>query len=118
MNKVQLIGYVGQEPKITTFNNGGKTATLSLATKERAYTTKGGVDVPERTEWHNVAAFNQLADIIEKYVHTGSLIYVEGKLKTRSYEKSGVTHYITEVIIDTMQMLDRQQSAENVNDSN
>ena len=118
LNKVQLIGFTGGEPRITTFTNGSKTATVSLATKERAYITKSGAEVPEKTDWHNIVAYNQLAEIFEKYVHKGSLLYVEGKLRTRSYEKNGTTHYITEVIIDTMQIIDRQQQAENVNESN
>ncbi len=118
LNKVQLIGYVGQEPKIQSLSNGMKTATMSLATKERAYTTRNGVNVPERTDWHNLVAYYNIANVIESYVHKGSLLYIEGKLRTRSYEKDGSTHYVTEVIIDNMLLLDRQQPEQSVNNSN
>lgn len=110
LNKVQLIGYVGGEPKITTFDGGGKSAQFSLATTERAYTAKSGAQVPERTDWHNIVLYYSLADVAEKYVHKGTLLYVEGKLKTRSYEKQGETRYVTEVIVDNMQMLSKQES--------
>ena len=113
LNKVQLIGYVGQEPKIQSLSNGMKTATMSLATKERAYTTRNGVDVP-----HNLVAYYNIANVIESYVHKGSLLYIEGKLRTSSYEKDGSTHYVTEVIIDNMLLLDRQQPEQSVNNSN
>lgn len=109
LNKVQLIGFTGGEPRITTYDGGGKSAQFSLATTERAYTAKSGAQIPERTEWHNIVLYNGLADVAERYIHKGSLIYVEGKLKTRSYEKQGATHYITEVIVDSLQMLSKQE---------
>lgn len=109
LNKVQLIGYVGGEPKITAFEGGGKSAQFSLATTERAYTAKSGAQVPERTEWHNIVLYNGLADVAAQYVHKGTLLYVEGKLHTRSYTNQE-THYVTEVIVDNMQMLSKQES--------
>lgn len=106
LNQVQLIGNVGAEPKITTTQNGAKMAQFSLATTERAYTTKSGTQVPEKTEWHNIVLWRGLAEIVEKYVHKGSSLFIQGKMRTRSYDDNqGVKRYITEVEADMMQML-------------
>ena len=109
LNKVQLIGFVGGEPKITTFQDGGKVAQFSLATTERAYTTKSGYQIPERTEWHNIVVNYGLADVAEKYVHKGTMLYVEGKMHYRTYDSNGVTKLAAEVIVDNMQMLSSKQ---------
>lgn len=106
LNQVQLIGNVGAEPKITTTQNGAKMVQFSLATTERAYTTKSGTQVPEKTEWHNIVLWRGLAEIAEKYVHKGSSLFIQGKMRTRSYDDNqGVKRYITEVEADMMQML-------------
>lgn len=106
LNQVQLIGNVGAEPKITTTQNGAKMAQFSLATTERAYTTKSGTQVPEKTEWHNIVLWRGLAEIAEKYIHKGSSLFIQGKMRTRSYDDNqGVKRYITEVEADMMQML-------------
>lgn len=106
VNKVILIGRVGKEPRVKHFDGGSAVATFSLATTERAYTLANGTNVPERTEWHNVVATNRLAEVIEKYVHKGDKLYLECKLRTRDYDDSkGVKHYITEVFVDSMEML-------------
>ena len=105
MNKVMLMGYVGQDPKITETSS-GKIASLQLATTTKGYTTKNGVEIPERTEWHNLVMYGKLAEVVERYVSKGSPLYIEGKLKTRSYEDSQkVKRWITEIIVDEMQML-------------
>lgn len=106
LNQVQLIGNVGAEPKITTTQNGAKMAQFSLATTERAYTTKSGTLVPEKTEWHNIVLWRGLAEIAEKYIHKGSSLFIQGKMRTRYYDDNqGVKRYITEVEADMMQML-------------
>lgn len=106
VNKVILIGHVGKEPRVKHFDGGSAVATFSLATTDRAYTLANGTNVPERTEWHNVVATNRLAEVVEKYVHKGDKLYLECKLRTRDYDDSkGVKHYITEVFVDSMEML-------------
>jgi single-strand DNA-binding protein len=78
-----------------------------LATTERGYTAKNGTQVPERTDWHNIVMWGGLAEIAHKYLHKGSKVYVEGKIRTRSYTKEGTTEtrYVTEVMVDNMEML-------------
>lgn len=106
INKVILLGNVGQDPRVKYFDSGSAVATFSLATTDRAYTLSNGTHIPERTEWHNIVASNRLAEVIDKYVRKGDKLYVEGKIRTRSYaDQTGATKYITEVYIDNMEML-------------
>lgn len=103
-NKVQLIGHVGQEPEIKTFEGGKKLANITLATNE-SYTNAKGEKV-EQTEWHRLTAWGKTADLIESYVTKGKEIAVEGKLTHRSYDdKDGVKRYITEVVISELLLL-------------
>ena len=103
-NKVQLIGHVGQDPEIKTFDGGKKVANITIATNDH-YTNDKGEKV-EQTEWHRVTAWGKLADIIEKYVDKGKEIVVEGKLTHRSYDdKDGTKRYITEVIANDILLL-------------
>ena len=108
LNKVQLIGYVGQDPEIKYTGTGTAVANLSIATTE-SWKDKDG-EQQERTEWHRLVAWKKLAEIIQQYVKKGSRIYVEGKLQTRSWddEKSGTKRYMTEIVIDQMLMLDNK----------
>ena len=106
VNKVILLGNVGQDPKVKYFDSGSAVATFSLATTDRAYTLANGTQVPERTEWHNIVASNRLAEIVDKYLHKGDKLYVEGKLRTRTYtDQAGATRYVTEVYVDYFEML-------------
>lgn len=107
LNKVTLIGNVGKDPEIKTFASGNKVAQITLATTER-YKDRNG-EQKEDTEWHSVQAFGKLADVVERFVHKGSLLYVEGKIRTRSYESDGRTIYKTEIVANAIQMLDRRQ---------
>lgn len=103
-NKVQLIGHVGQEPEIKTFDGGKKVANITIATNDH-YTNDKGEKV-EQTEWHRVTAWGKLADIIEKYVDKGKEVAVEGKLTHRSYDdKDGTKRYITEVVANDILLL-------------
>ena len=103
-NKVQLIGNVGQEPEIKTFDGGRKMANITLATNDH-YTNEKGERV-EQTEWHRITAWGKVAEIIEKYVDKGKEIAVEGKLTHRSYEdKDGNKRYITEVLANDILLL-------------
>lgn len=106
INKVILLGYVGKEPDIRYVDQGVCVAQVRLATSEPGYTLANGTQVPERTEWHNVVFWRKTAETVEKYVHTGDFIYVEGKIQSRSYEdKQGITRYITEIWGDEMRLI-------------
>lgn len=106
MNKVMLIGNVGQEPDVRYVEKGVAVAQVRLATSERGYTLQNGTQVPERTEWHTVILWRQLAETVEKYVHKGDKLYIEGSIRTRSYDdKQGMKRYVTEIWADKMEML-------------
>ncbi len=106
VNKVILLGNVGIDPEISYPQKGQIVARLRLATSERAYTTQSGAQVPERTEWHTVVVWGRQAEVVERYVHKGSKLYVEGKLRTRSWEdRNQMKRYTTEVYADTIELL-------------
>lgn len=98
-NLVILLGRLGKDPEVRHFENGGKVANFSLATSER-WTDKSTGEIKENVEWHNISVFGKKADIAEKYLKKGDMAYLEGKLKTRTWEKDGVTKYITEVVLE------------------
>lgn len=109
LNQATIIGYVGDVPKISNTQNGRKVASFAIATTEKGYTSKSGVQYPDRTEWHNIVLWGNLAEIAEKYLRKGSSVFIQGKMRTRSYDdKNGVKRYITEIEGETMQMLDRR----------
>lgn len=109
LNKVMLIGNLGNEPEIKILEGNVKVARFSLATSE-SYKDKDGVMQTE-TEWHTIIAWRSLAEVVENYLHKGSTIYIEGKIKTRSYEdKTGAKKYVTEIIADSMVMLDKPKN--------
>jgi single-strand DNA-binding protein len=113
VNKIILLGNVGKDPEVRYFDNGGAVANLTLATTERGYTAANGTQVPDRTEWHNIVLWRGLAEIAEKYVKKGSKIYIEGKIRTRSYDDaSGNKRYVTEVWGDNMELLDRKPDSQ------
>lgn len=104
VNKVILLGHLGKDPEIRAMETGRRVANFTLATSE-TYKDKNGERV-ENTEWHNVVFWGPVTEIIEKYVKKGTQIYVEGKLRTRSYEtKEGVKKYTTEILGDTITLL-------------
>ena len=106
INKVILLGNVGKEPKVTYFEGGNCVAQVTMATSERGYTLANGTQIPDRTEWHNLVFRGRLAEVVDKYVHKGDKLYVEGKIQTRSYDDaSGITRYVTEIFVDNMEML-------------
>lgn len=106
VNKVILIGNVGKDPEVRYLDTGIAVASFPLATTDRAYTLSNGTQVPERTEWHNLVLWRGLAETAEKYVHKGDKLYVEGKIRTRSYDdQSGAKRYVTEIFVDNMEML-------------
>ena len=106
VNKVILIGNVGKEPDVRYLDSGVAVATFSLATTERGYTLQNGTQVPDRTEWHNIVLWRGLAQTAEKYVHKGDKLYIEGKIRRRSYDdQNGIKRTIVEIFADNMEML-------------
>lgn len=106
VNKVILIGNLGNDPEVRYTPNGNAVANVTLATST-TWRDKQTGELQERTEWHRIAFFNRLAEIVGEYLHKGSKVYVEGSLRTRKWQdKSGVDRYTTEVIANEMHMLD------------
>jgi single-strand DNA-binding protein len=109
VNKVILIGNLGADPEVRYMPSGDAVANVRIATSE-AWKDKQSGEMQERTEWHNVVFFGRIAEVVKQYLHKGSKIYVEGKLRTRKWQgQDGQDRYTTEVVVDingTMQMLD------------
>lgn len=113
INQATIIGFVGDEPKTATAQNGSTIASLSIATTDKGFTKQDGTTVPDKTEWHNVVAFGRLAEVVKNYVHKGASLYVQGKMRTRAYDdKNGIKRYITEIVAETFQMLDRRSDTQ------
>lgn len=111
INKVILIGNVGKDPEVRHLDSGVSVASFPLATSE-TYRSKDGQKVTN-TEWHNIVVWRGLAEVAEKYVKKGNPLYIEGKIRTRSWDdKDGNKRYTTEIIADIMQMLGSKQSNE------
>ena len=111
MNTITLIGRAGKDPEVKQFDNGSKTS-LSVATS-RKYTDKQG-NKQEQTEWHNVVAWGKTGEVIAKYVHKGDQVALQGMVTYRQYEKDGVTHYITEIVADRVELLSGRKQEEQV----
>ena len=113
-----LIGNVGKEPDVRYYDQDQAVATFSLATTERGYTLQNGTKVPEHTDWHTVMAWRGLAKIVEKYVHKGDKLYIEGELRTRNYtDKKGVTRYVTEIWAEKLELLTPKTARQNTTES-
>ena len=108
VNKVILVGNAGKDPEVRYLEKNVAVANFTFATTDRAYTTQSGIQVPERTEWHNIVAWRGLAEMAEKYIRKGSQLYIEGKIQTRSYDKDGIKRYITEIYADNIQLLGKK----------
>lgn len=104
VNKALLIVTIGKDPQLKYMPSGGAVVNLTGATNE-SWKDKQTGEKKERTEWHRLTFYNRLAEIVGEYVRKGSQIYVEGRLRTRDYEKDGQKHYITEIMVDEMQLL-------------
>ena len=110
VNKVILVATVGKDPEVKYMPSGGAVVNLTAATNE-SWKDKQTGEKKERTEWHRLTFYNRLAEIVGEYVRKGSQIYVEGRLRTRDYEKEGQKHYVTEIMVDEMQMLGGRSGA-------
>ncbi len=105
VNKVIILGNLGQEPKIQQLPSGGAVTNISVATSE-SWKDKNTGEQTNKTEWHRIVFFNKLAEIAGQYLKKGSKVYIEGSLRTRTWDKDGITRYSTEIIANEMQMLD------------
>lgn len=106
MNKVMLIGNVGVEPDVRYYEADQAVAQVRFATTERGYTLQNGTKVPDHTDWHNLVFYRRLAKVVEQYVHKGDKLYVEGRIRYRSYDdQRGVRHFVTDILVENMEML-------------
>lgn len=113
VNKVILIGNLGKDPEVRHLENGATVANFPIATSE-SYTDKNTGQKVESTDWHDIVVWRGLADVVDKYVRKGQKVYIEGKLKKRSWQdKDGNTRYTTEVIADELTILTRPEKTEN-----
>ena len=113
MNKVMLIGNVGADPQVKYLDQGVCVAQIRLATTERGYTLQNGTQVPDRTEWHTCIFWRKLGETVEKYVHKGDKLYVEGKIQSRDWtDRQGVSRKAIEIMVDNMELLSPRPSAQ------
>ena len=113
MNKVMLIGYVGKDPDVRYYDADQAVAQFSLATTERGYVLQNGTKVPDHTDWHTVLAWSGIAKIVEKYVHKGDRLYIEGRIRYRSYDDhKGLRRYVTEILAENMELLSPKMNAQ------
>lgn len=107
VNKCHFIGYMGREAETKKTEGGVTVAQFSIACTDRGYTKNDGTMVPDRTEWIPIVAWRGLAEIIEKYTHKGSKLYVEGRFTSRQYDdKNGIKRYVTEIVAENIELLD------------
>lgn len=111
LNRVEIIGHLGKDPESGHTPGGNQYCKFSVATSEK-WTDKASGEKKERTDWHNIVAWRKLAEICSEYGSKGRLVYVEGKLQTRSYEdKDGIKRYVTEILANQVLFLDKGNSA-------
>ena len=109
VNKVILVGNLGNDPDVRYTNSGSQVTQISVATSERWKDKQSG-EQREKTEWHRVVFWNRLAEIASEYLHKGSKVYIEGKLETQKWDRDGQTHYTTQIVARELQMLDSRNS--------
>ena len=106
MNKVMLVGNVGKDPEVRYVDQGQAVARFTFATTERGYTLQNGTRVPDRTEWHTVLIWNKQAEFVERYVHKGDRLFIEGRIHYATYDdKQGRRQYYTEIWADNIELL-------------
>lgn len=112
MNKVMLIGNVGADPQVKYLEQGVCVAQVRLATTERGYTLQNGTQVPDRTEWHTCIFWRKQAEVVEKYVHKGDKLYVEGKIQSRDWtDKQGISRKTVEIMAENLELLSPKSAA-------
>ncbi|MCD7713810.1 MAG: single-stranded DNA-binding protein [Prevotella sp.] len=113
MNKAMLIGNVGREPEVRYYEADQAMAVVTLATTERGYKLANGTQVPDHTDWHTVLLYRGLAKIVERYVHKGDKLYIEGRIRYRSYDdQRGMKRYVTEILAENMELLSPKPAAQ------
>lgn len=115
VNIAIVLGFVGDNPRINTTQSGRRVANFSVATTEKGYTAQNGTTYPDKTEWHNIICWGKMVDVVEKFVRKGSQLYIQGKMRTRSYEKEGQTRYSFEIECESLQLLDRRSDVQQPN---
>jgi single-strand DNA-binding protein len=110
VNKVILVGSVGKDPEVRMVGE-AKVATFSVATNEKYKDSKSG-EWKENTEWHNIVCWRNTAELAEKYIKKGTQLYIEGKLRTRSWDKDGEKRYVTEIVADSIQFLGKKEGSD------
>lgn len=119
LNKVMLIGNLGRDPEVRKFENGGTIVNFPIATTESYYDREKAERISLPTDWHNISVRRAgLTTLAENYLTKGRKVYIEGKLRTRTYEKEGTTHYITEIVADDLIILSPQNEGGNQPQSN
>ena len=107
-----LIGNVGADPQVKYLDQGVCVAQVRLATTERGYTLQNGTQVPDRTEWHTCIFWRKQAEVVEKYVHKGDRLYVEGKIQSRDWtDRQGINRRVVEIMVDNMELLSPKPAA-------
>ena len=115
INKVILVGHVGKDPEVRYFDTDTAVANFTLATTERGFKAKDGQEIPDRTEWHNIVAWRGLAKLAEMYIKKGTQLYIEGKIRSRSWDdQNGLKRYVTEIYAETIQLLGKKPDTETV----
>lgn len=109
LNKAQIIGNCGKDAEVRMVGE-NKVATFSVATAEKYKDSKSG-EWKENTEWHNIVCWRHTAELAEKYIRKGTQLYIEGKIRTRSWEKDGEKRYVTEIVADTIQLLGKKEES-------
>ncbi|MCQ2228053.1 MAG: single-stranded DNA-binding protein [Bacteroidales bacterium] len=110
VNKVILLGNVGKDPDIRYFDQNSAVANFTLATTERAHTGRDDKQIPERTEWHNIVVRGGLVQVVERFVHKGSKLYVEGKIRSRQFvDRNNQNRFVTEILVDELEILSRRE---------
>lgn len=119
VNKVILVGNVGKDPDIKYFDNGSAVANFTLATTERGYTAANGTQIPDRTEWHNIVCWRGLAKVVEQFVRKGTQVYIEGKIRSRTYDDAnGIKRYVSEIYVDNLELLGRRREGDGQQENN
>ena len=113
VNKAILLGHLGKDPDVRYLEGGVAVGQFSLATTKRAQTLPNGTQIPERTEWHNIVVWRGIAETAKKYLHKGDTVYVEGEIRSRSFEdKNGVRHTVVEIFAESMEMVTVKQQTQ------
>ena len=113
VNKAILLGHLGKDPDVRYLEGGVAVGQFSLATTKRAQTLPNGTQIPERTEWHNIVVWRGIAETAKKYHHKGDKVYVEGEIRSRSFEdKNGVRHTVVEIFAESMEMVTVKQQTQ------